>query len=173
MTNPDGLFVSTILQPGHDVSHFTCGKQALDQWLRGEALRAQKQGTARTYVWLKADVADIVVAYYSLCPTSVLAGGISRNTSGGHSVLPAYLLARLALDANLQGQGFGSQLLADALERLDAATTSYGGRIIIVDAIDESVVPFYEKWGFRRIGETSRLYLAAKSLHALIAEKQA
>lgn len=37
-----------------------------------------------------------------------------RSLTGGYGVIPAYLLARLALDQRLQGQGLRGELLVDA-----------------------------------------------------------
>ncbi|MCL2316676.1 MAG: GNAT family N-acetyltransferase [Actinomycetia bacterium] len=165
MSPPDEPFISTPLTKQHDVTDFTCGAAASDRWLRNEAWRAQVAGTARTRVWLSG---ESVVAYYAICPTSLQSDELPRSVGAGYSVLPAYLLARLALACELQGQHLGGQLLIDALERLDAATTRFAGRLIVVDAMAESVVPFYERYGFRRVGATNRLYLTAASLHALM-----
>ena len=67
------------------------------------------------------------------------------------------LLARLALDKTLHGQGLGGALLADALARVVVATHTVAARFVVVDAIDASAVAFYEHHGFRRIPETGRL----------------
>jgi len=48
-------------------------------------------------------------------------------------------------------------MLADALDRIVAATEIVGARFVVVDAIDDSAVAFYEHHGFRNIPETSRL----------------
>jgi GNAT superfamily N-acetyltransferase len=76
---------------------------------------------------------------------------------GGPRQIPAVLLARLALDESLQGQGLGGALLADALERIVAATETVAARFVVVDAIDEHAALFYEHHGFQRIPDTRRL----------------
>jgi GNAT superfamily N-acetyltransferase len=48
--------------------------------------------------------------------------------------IPALLLAKLALDQRLQGQGLGAELLAHALTTIVTAARSAGGRIVVVDA---------------------------------------
>jgi predicted N-acetyltransferase YhbS len=65
--------------------------------------------------------------------------------------VPAYLLARLALDLSLQGQGLGGELLVDALGRIVAAADVAGGRLIVVDAIDEAAAAFYARHDFRSV----------------------
>ena len=64
-----------------------------------------------------------------------------------HSI-PAILLARLALDHRLHGQGLGASLLLDALTRATDAIQIAGGRLIVVDAINEPARRFYEHHGF-------------------------
>ena len=42
--------------------------------------------------------------------------------AGGYSRIPGYLIARLAIDSSLRGQGSGEQLLLDALGKAVAAS---------------------------------------------------
>jgi hypothetical protein len=44
-----------------------------------------------------------VLAYYSIAPTQVARTEITRSLAGCYSVIPGYLLARLALDERLHG----------------------------------------------------------------------
>jgi GNAT superfamily N-acetyltransferase len=158
-------WVSERLVPDHDASAFNSGVASLDQWLRGHALRAEAQDTARTYVWVQAGDRRIR-AYFSIAPTQVLREGLPRSASGGHSVIPGYLLGRLALDADLQHQGFGGQLLIDALTRIVRAADGAAGRLIVVDAISPEAVAFYEHYGFRRIDGSNRLFLKMATVRA-------
>ena len=115
-------YLSQVLGDDHHLDAFTCGKDPLDDWLKTQARRAQGAGTARTYVWTRPGSPD-VLAYFSIAPTQVVRAEVPAKLTGGYSVIPAYLLARLALDNTLHGQGLGGQLLLDALARIvDAAT---------------------------------------------------
>jgi GNAT superfamily N-acetyltransferase len=67
------------------------------------------------------------------------------------------LLARLALDRSLHGQGLGGALLAEALARVVAVAETVAARFVVVDAIDKHAAGFYEHYGFKRITGTSRL----------------
>jgi predicted N-acetyltransferase YhbS len=62
--------------------------------------------------------------------------------------IPAILLAKLALHERLQGQGLGAELLVHALMTIVAAARSAGGRIVVVDALDESAASFYRAHDF-------------------------
>ena len=138
-------WTSARLTADHDTERFDSGQVELDRWLRQHAVRAASQGTAVTWVWTAADSAE-VVAFVSTAPTQVLRDSVMASQAGGVSVVPAYLIARLALDRSLHGQGLGGQLLLDALERILSAAEQVGGRLIVVDAIDEAAASFYSRY---------------------------
>ena len=62
--------------------------------------------------------------------------------------LPASLVARLAVSESATGRGIGSLMLMDAMARCARAAGEIGSVAIVVDALDEGVIPFYEKVGF-------------------------
>lgn len=101
-------------------------------------------------------------AYYSIAPTEVVREGLPRSAGGGHSRVPGYLLARLALAQDLQGRGLGSQLLLGAIEVMVTASQAAAGRLIVVDAVDEAAHRFYAHHGFVPIAGGNRLYLTAQ-----------
>jgi predicted N-acetyltransferase YhbS len=147
------------LTNAHDLVQFDCGVPSLTQWLMGHALRAQKAGTARTYVWTAPDNPR-VTAYYSIAPTRVVREEVSSGQAGGESIVPAYLLARLALDTSLHGQGLGGELLFDAMDRMVDAADRAGGRLIVVDAVDDRAASFYHRHGFTPVkGNPRRLVI--------------
>jgi GNAT superfamily N-acetyltransferase len=150
------VYLPERLTPHHDVAEFECGVPSLNDWLRRIALTAQAKGVAATDVWADA---GRVVAYYSVSPTAVVSDGLPRGASTGLDLIPGYLLGRLALDRSLHGQGLGERLLVHALERIVRAADEGGGRLVVVDAIDEAAAGFYEHFGFVRVPHTSRLYL--------------
>lgn len=160
-------YICVALGPDHEVEAFRCGTPPLDDWLRGQALRAQTAGTARTYVWTQAGSPE-VLAYYSIAPTQVAREEVTRSLAGGYTVIPGYLLARLALDEHLHGQGMGSELLVDALERIVEAARTGGGRLIVVDAIDEEAHTFYRRHDFVPITGSMRLYLKVATAEAVL-----
>jgi hypothetical protein len=49
----------------------------------------------------------------------------------------------------LQGKGLGAELLVNALTTILTATRSAGGRLIVVDAIDEHAAGFYRAHDFQ------------------------
>ncbi|HUZ25023.1 MAG TPA: GNAT family N-acetyltransferase [Streptosporangiaceae bacterium] len=140
-------WLSEPLGDAHDLSAFDCGVPALNAWFKEQARRAQVSGTAMTYVWTDGRSAR-VVAYYAITPHQVLREEVSGGLAGGVSVIPGYLLARLAADQGLHGQGLGGELLHDALDRVVSAADVASGRLVVVDAIDEQAAAFYRHHDF-------------------------
>jgi GNAT superfamily N-acetyltransferase len=154
---------------GHDLTPFACGNPELDRWLETAALRADRMGTARTYVWIEPDAS--VVGYFSLAPHTVNRDQLpARLAHGAPDVVPVFLLARLALDQRLHARGLGSRLLVDALRRATQAVEIAGGRLIVVDAIDRQAIRFYQHHGFRASdARPTRLYRKASEVITAIA----
>jgi len=155
---PDRIAISfEEISQQHDVSGFTCGQPTLDDFLRKNAKNHPRQGLSRTWVVLKETV---VVAYYTLSFASVSHASATTRVSKGmpRHDLPVLLLARLAVDQSLQGQGLGSVVLEHAMRRClqmaDAAQTvgavTLPVRAVLVQAIDAKAAAFYEKYGFDR-----------------------
>lgn len=141
------------INAGHDTSGFDCGNESLNTWLQTEARQARERGSAATYVWADA---GRVVAYYAITPWQADRSEVSRGMAGGMTGwIPGWLLARLALDRSLQGQGLSGALLKDALRRILAAEIG-SGRLIAVDAIDDNAASFYEHYGFQPVKSTPR-----------------
>ncbi|HEU0191235.1 MAG TPA: GNAT family N-acetyltransferase [Mycobacterium sp.] len=143
------MFESARLNDDHTLEGFDCGKEPLNTWLVEQARRADSNGVAHVYVWARLGEAR-VCAYFAICPTEVVRknDGVSGPMAGGYSRVPGYLIARLAIDTSLHGQGYGRQLLLDALSKIVAASRIGGGRLIVVDAIDDDAQSFYEHYHF-------------------------
>lgn len=143
------LNAPTLLTANHQVGGFDSGKPSLDDWLKRRALKNQSEGASRTYV-VTSDAGD-VFAYYALAAGSVIAAGatgaVRRNMP---SPIPVVILARLAVDRRLQGKGFGTALLKDALLKTMQAANTIGVRALLIQALDEDAAAFYEKFGFSR-----------------------
>lgn len=143
------LNAPTLLTADYQVDGFDSGKPSLDDWLQRRALKNQTEGASRTYVVTNDD--GCVLAYYALAAGSVIAaeatGAVRRNMP---SPIPVVILARLAVDRSLQGKGFGTALLRDALLKTVRAADTIGVRALLIHALDEDAAAFYEKFSFSR-----------------------
>ncbi len=134
----------------HVLDRFECGKAPLDDWLKQHARNATGQGT-RTYV-LADPTTYSVIGYCAIAPHLVereaLPGRIGR---GAPHQIPAILLAKFALDRHLQGTGVGAEFLVRALELIVESAKKAGGKLVVVDAIDDKAAGFYRHHHFEHL----------------------
>lgn len=130
----------------HYVADFACGEATLDQWLKTRALRNEGRGASRTYV-VCAD--NMVVAFYCLATGSVTSelapGRIRRNMP---DPIPVMVLGRLAVDLAWQRHSLGKALLRDAILRTLQVSEMVGVKALLVHALSDSAVRFYDANGF-------------------------
>ncbi|MBS1870389.1 MAG: N-acetyltransferase [Actinobacteria bacterium] len=138
------------LADGYDLASFSCGQPALDTWLREHAQHATRQGT-RTYLLLE-ERSERVVGYFAIAPYLLEREQAPRRVGRGAPLrIPAILLAKLALHERLHGRGLGAELLVQALTVIVAAARAAGGRVVVVDAIDENAANFSVAHDFERL----------------------
>lgn len=138
------------LNAEHEVAAFDNGRHAsLDHWLAERAL-ASEGASARTYVVCNADRPRQVVGYYTITTAMEERAALpmAKLHKGMPDKVPLLLIARLAVASGFQGLGLGADLLADALRRCAAAAEIAGVRAVVVHAIDDEAVGFYERHGF-------------------------
>ena len=131
----------------HDVQSFSCGKPALDTWLKTRALTNQRQGFTAVMV---VHEAHRVVGYYGLAPTAIVPTTMPRAVRTGQppNPVPCLLLGQLATDQAWTGRGIGTALLAHALQRCAFGARLIGGRAVVVKALDDEAAAFWARRGF-------------------------
>lgn len=157
----------TRLGPGFDVGAFDCGEETYNGWLRDHAAGAVAAGSAAVYLLLEQAQphdGERVVGYFAICPTLVVRDKIPRPLRGGVlRAAPGWLLAKLALDRSLRGDGdrrWGAQLLREALQVIVRSADQGGGQIIVVNADNARLVDWYKRHGFRSTDERElRLFM--------------
>lgn len=164
------MFGVEPLRARHETTAFTCGNQELDRWLAESALGVAGHGT-RTYV-VAEERSNRIVGCFAIAPHLLRSlDPPPRVARGAPRLIPAILLAKLALHKDLHGRGLGAELLIRALEVIVAAARRAGGRLVVVDAIDEPARNLYRHHGFDPLpSRDDRLILklstAARSLGA-------
>ena len=157
----------TKLAAGVDLTTFDCGEPAYNQWLSEHASTAVESGSSMVYLLLermRPGIDERVVGYYAICPTMIVRDDMPKPVQrGALRRAPAWLLAKLALDKSLRGDGvhkWGAQLLREALRTILASVDDGGGQIIVVDADNVGLVNWYSRQGFKDTGGSDfRLYM--------------
>jgi GNAT superfamily N-acetyltransferase len=133
----------------HDIAAFDCGVESLNLWLKKHAPQAAAVGSARTYV-VHDNEQDRIIGYHALANASITHGEATARAAKGmpRYPIPAVLLARLAVDASVQGRRIGAWLLRDAMLRTLNAAESFGIRVLLTHAVEDDARSFYKRHGF-------------------------
>ena len=131
------------------IKSFSCGNSDLDKFLSKYALINDRNGYGKTF--LLEDNGNIV-GFFTLCSSSI---NFDEFPTENSHLLPRYpipciRIARLAVQKNEQGKGYGRELLKQAFVRILSVAATVGVRLVVVDA-KESSKSFYEKYGFARL----------------------
>jgi GNAT superfamily N-acetyltransferase len=133
--------------PGREA--FDCGEEALNEFLRRYARKSHELGGAKTFLAIDDCDNKTILGFYSLSPASLAYARTPEIVKRGlarHKV-PAFRLARLAVDRRAQGQGLGGQLLLTAGRRCLLASAEVGGVALLIDAKNERVAQWYAGYG--------------------------
>lgn len=160
---------TTIIEPlarHHDRKCFRCGEPSLDRYIQQQASQDSKRRISRIFVAINRESGSLL-GYYTLSALSISLNDLPQEVAGKlpkHPILAA-LIGRLAVAEHAQGNGMGKILLADAVKRTLVASEEVAIYALVVDAINERAVRFYENFGFTDLKcESNRLFLPLKSI---------
>lgn len=133
----------------HDRQSFDCNEPALNEFLQRYARKSHELGGAKTFVAVDSSSSTRILGFYSLSPASIAYSRTPDLVKRGlarHDV-PVFRLARLAVDRRFQRNGLGGQLLLMAGQRCLRAASEVGGVAMLIDAKNEAVAAWYERYG--------------------------
>lgn len=154
----------------HDRAAFTCGDSKIDAYLQNLATQDERRNLARVFV-LVGEEPNNIAGFYSLTNTRIDIGELpekhARKLPHGR-IIPGALIGQLARSLDQKGQNIGEILLIDALKRIVAANKISAVYAVVVDAINEKAVAFYERYGFIIFPKIRhRLFLPIKTAEQL------
>ncbi|GHT90677.1 hypothetical protein AGMMS49545_04860 [Betaproteobacteria bacterium] len=100
----------------HNRKDFDCGQAELDRFLHNFARQSHERYGAKTFLAIDDLDGKTVYGYYSLSPASIAYArtpALARRGLG-HYDIGGFRLVWLAVRTDLQGRGFGGQLLLAA-----------------------------------------------------------
>lgn len=165
-------YISELLDnKKHINEHFSCGIKELDIYLKEKAGQEMRKKVTAVYI-LREETDLKIIGYYTLSSFSIGLTDLPKSLTKKlpkYKALPVILLGRLAVDNTSQDKGVGEYLLIDALSRSYELSKKIGAFAVIVDAKNDNIRSFYEKYGFiRTLHRANSLYLPMKTIKQLI-----
>lgn len=158
----------------HDRTAFSCGEEALDNYVRQRARQDDERNVARVFV-LADSQENRIAGYYTLSASAVHLEQLppeTRRRLPTYPLAPVVLLGRLAVDRGYHGQGLGEALLFNALRRaFDVGTREIAAMAVTVDALHDRARAFYEQYGFQPfLDNEHRLFLPMETIGQILEE---
>jgi len=163
-------YLTVPLGRHHNRSHFSCGHDSLNHYIKTQANQDMKRRLAVVFVYLNTD--NMIIGYYTLSNCGIdrdlLPDALIQKIPHSYHHMPLTLLERLAIDKHYQGQKIGQRLLIDALKRSTAlAKIDIGSMGVVVDPIDDKATAFYKHFGFIMLPERGRMFLPMKTIEQI------
>lgn len=162
------MYVTEALSPSHNKAGFSCGKAILDHYFKTQVNQDVKRKLAACFVWVDDEQ---IKGYYTLSNSSIPLHLVPEHFRAklpkSYHNIPTTLLGRLVVDVNCQSQGIGKLLLIDALKRSYEISKIIGSFAVVVDPLDETAEAFSIKYGFIKLPDSGKMFLAIKTIEQL------
>jgi ribosomal protein S18 acetylase RimI-like enzyme len=161
----------------HDRTAFASGVETVDNFLKKTAGKLARADNLRLYAM--TDAASALIGFYALNAHAIDYADLPARyarTRPGHGAIPAAFIAMIGVDARHQGQGYGGDLLVDALTRIAQAADAIGIAVAILDVLDDGDAAqvarrkaLYERYGFQPLpSRPLRLFLPLATVRQLL-----
>ena len=154
-----------------DTASFTCGQTQLDQYIHQYASQDIRRNVSRVFIATPEYNSKQLAGFFTLSAGSVSCVDLPATLA---KTLPRYpvpvaLIGRLAVSTWFHRKGLGSILLADACQKVIAASKTLAVVGIVVDAKDSTAVSFYTYFGFMPLaGQPDKLILPSSVFKKVI-----
>jgi len=137
-----------LLSKVHYRKDFDCGNEILNNYLKKQVSQDVKKKLAVCFVYVELEnEIQYVKGYYTLSNFGISRDLIPENLRNkfpkSYLTIPTTLIGRLARDVNCKQKRVGEFLLLDALYRTYQSSLKVASYAVVVDAIDENAISFY------------------------------
>ncbi len=177
----DGEPQKSIIEPfgpdKHDRTAFSCGVEQVDNFFKKTANKLANAGNLRVHVMTAPDGA--VIGFYALNAHAIdyqdLPAKYAR-TRPAHGSIPAAFLSMIGVDQRYAGQGYGGDLLVDALLRVAQAAELLGVAVVVLDVLDDGQldlvnrrIKLYAGYGFLALPSNPlRMFLPVGTIRQML-----
>ena len=158
----------------HDRDTFDCGEPELNRFLKTQAAKHMKTGLSLTQVSTISvpDQKQPIKAFFTVAPSAIQRDHVPPALAKKlpHYPIPVFLIAQLAVDKTMQGQGIGKLCLITALNYLWSVHKHMHAYAVVVDCLNDAAAKFYRTFGFTALcvhQHRARLFIPMKTVGQL------
>lgn len=150
------------LSPEHDLSDFSCGVEDLDEFLKKDALKEQKENLSVTYL---AIYDNQILGFVTILNDSIPYSIVKNETKRKYKIYPSVKIGRLGVNTNFKGLHLGSMILDDISQDIKELSEEIGIKFIVVDSYCNAR-KFYLKNSFTQMNMHNPKKAKRKSLRS-------
>lgn len=149
------------------INGFSSGNEPLDHFWLDKSLTYSRTGMCAVHVAMSGDG---IVGFYTLSPSAIRGGLLPRKRQAGKPTMshPAWLIGEFAIRADLQGNheegSVGAALLCHALHMANDLSRMGGGRLVMLDPLNERLADWYGEHGFLRLKGSNTMFIPMKKI---------
>jgi len=137
------------LDKRHQRNRFDCGDIDLNTFVQTLAGQQQRKGVSKTFVLVDSARPKIMLGFFSLTACEVITENLPLSLARKYpSKAPGAKLARLAVDRQHQGKGYGQLMMIDAMHKIVLVAENIGIIGFFVDAKHYAARSYYAQFGF-------------------------
>ncbi|MEO3433669.1 GNAT family N-acetyltransferase [Inquilinus sp. CAU 1745] len=183
MTSPGDakLTIEPFDPEKHDRTAFSCGVEQVDNFFKRTANKLAKAGNLRVFVMVGAD--DEVIGFHAVNAHAIDYQELPKTFARSrprHGSIPAAYISMIGVDQKHAGQGYGGDLLADALQRIALASESLWIAVVVLDVLDDGNPnltarrkALYEGYGFTPFKSNPlRMFLPLATVWKMLGEEE-
>jgi ribosomal protein S18 acetylase RimI-like enzyme len=159
----------SALRDSHDLSKFCCGDSDLDKFINKKLKKSHAKNRMKAFCACPRET-DTVYGMYTLSIRSEDAKLLLENEQVPEKHFPAIYLGTLAVGRHLQGNGLGTIMLMNALQRSYYVAQNVAVFGVALRSLNERTSKLYARYGFgpRETGPNPLMVLPVWSLNDLI-----
>lgn len=138
-----------ILSWHHDRQSFDCGNEPINHYLKTMANQHAKKGISITHILAHSSQ---IKGFYTLS-----CGYLEQKIKGYPNKTPIVVIGRIGVDYRYQGQRLSQELIRNALQQIKQSSKTLGIAFAVIDAKDDKLAQYYERFGFIRLPNELRL----------------
>lgn len=140
----------------------------MTRFLREQALQDQEKNLSRRMVLVDEQATPThIVGYHTLLMAQAQQEQIPGDRPHIKRPIPVILLGQLGIDREFQARGYGELMLMDAQARVAEIATKVGVRALMLDARNEDLARWYERYDFIRFPGEFRMFKSIDDIRAL------
>jgi GNAT superfamily N-acetyltransferase len=176
--DPPALTIAKFDKALHDRSAFSCGFGPIDNFLKSSLSDQIKAGMVAAWIATSGDDPD-VLGFYTLGAMAVRANlGPKKWQRTGVPDIPVIYIRAVAVREDMQGKGFGTALVVNAMRRCLRIAEEMGAAAIVLDVLKDDRFErrwrFYEQLGFRPLGDPDnavRVFIPMANVRATLGQE--